>query len=683
MSRNYPVVPVKPVTDEYFGIQVEDPYRYLEDPKSEETLNIVAQENAYSSRFFAENAPDMTAAIEKKLRETRPLLDIDMLQEACGVVCAARELPGGIHDIVRLNDRFEAETVIADEEMLGNTMHVMMVKPNPVFHDIYGLMGVIHGHPRCCCVIWDDRQKKSLGILDDHFGFVWSADGNTLLYCETILDKEAGRNVSRIIRYDWRKASREVLYTHPTNTVWIDVQELTEGLLLQSMNTYVDVEIMFLAPDGRITSLTDGKGAWSCVGEKDGKVFFKTDRGADFKRIVAITGEQLKEPMSLLKAQEIIPEQDCLLTTAMPVVDGLLVLFERDACSELALYTTDGQKLRDIPLPDRFGAATFGIMTLPSPVTAVQPTRIFFTFQSFTRRKSLFSIDTKTLEITCLRGDQADTSDITVEQEFLTARDGQQVLVYLTHPKALVKDGHTPVLMYGYGGYACSMPPAAEEMATGINVVEWARKGRVYAHCIIRGGEEYGKAWHEAAMFANKKNAFFDFIDIAEHLIKSGWTCPSQIVAAGCSNGGLLMSAITTMRPDLFGVVIDSVPHTDMLRFRNDDRGMMYVTEYGDPLSSKEMFEYMKSYSPYHNIREGIVYPWIYVQTGECDNNVPPYHGKKFGVRLQKAADEKNPVLLTVLAHGSHDRGVGDEYYMNVSRMHAFIELGLKAQEAE
>jgi prolyl oligopeptidase len=116
-----------------------------------------------------------------------------------------------------------------------------------------------------------------------------------------------------------------------------------------------------------------------------------------------------------------------------------------------------------------------------------------------------------------------------------------------------------------------------------------------------------------------------------------------------------------------------------MLRFRCDARGMMYILEYGDPQGSEEMFDYMYSYSPYHNIRPGTVYPWMYVQTGEMDNNVPPYHGKKFAVRLQKAADEKNPVLLEVLAHGSHDRGVGDEYYMNISQMQTFVEMGLAA----
>ena len=389
---------------------------------------------------------------------------------------------------------------------------------------------------------------------------------------------------------------------------------------------------------------------------------------------MALPAEQLTEKLALLTADTIIPESDALMTTVLPISAGILVLYEQDACSLLRLFGFDGSPVRALPLPDRFGRAAFGSTVFASPI---QADRLFFTFESFTRQKSLFTLDTHTLAMACLRGDSSDCSDITVSQEFLPARDGQRILVYLVHRKDLKKDGKTPVLMYGYGGYAVSMPPTAEEVVTGINVAEWVRKGRIYAHCIIRGGLEYGKAWHEAAMAGKKKNAFFDFIDIAQHLVDTGWTRPDRIAASGCSNGGLLMSAVTVMRPDLFGVIIDSVPHTDMLRFRNDDRGMMYITEYGDPLSSKEMFEYIKSYSPYHNIREGTVYPWVYVQTGECDNNVPPYHGKKFGVRLQHAADEIHPVLLTVLPHGSHNRGIGDEYYMNVSRIQAFIELGL------
>ncbi len=674
MGRDYPAVPIKPVTDEYFGVAVEDPYRYLEVAKSAETLAVVAAENAYSERFFAEHAAERTAAIEKKLREYKPLLDIACPIEANGMICAARELPGGIQDIVRLNERYEAAEVIVDEETLGGRMHVYAAKPNPVFRDIYAVTGVIHGHPRCCCVIWDDAAKKELALLDDHFGFVWSADGKAVLYCETKVDREKQSNVSRIVRYSWQDSRREVLYTHDRNHVYIDVSEISEGLLLQTMNTYVDVEVMYLAPDGSVTSLTDGKGTWEFAGEADGRFYFTTDRGADFFRCVAVTKAQLTEKHSLLNAATVIPEGSGLITKVIPVPAGLIVQYEQDACSLLRLFDTEGRSLREIPLPDRFGCAMFGQTVLP----AASAERLFFTFESFTRGKSLFMLDTRTLEIRCLRGDSGSASDITVKQEFITARDGQRILAYLVYAADLVKDGKTPVLMYGYGGYAASMPPVSRERITGISVAEWARRGRIYAHCIIRGGLEYGKAWHEAAMFDRKKNAFCDFIDIAQHLVDAGWTCPSRIVAAGCSNGGLLMSAVTTMRPDLFGVVIDSVPHTDMLRFRNDDRGMMYVTEYGDPLSSEEMFEYIRSYSPYHNIREGVVYPWVYVQTGECDNNVPPYHGKKFGVRLQKAADEAHPVLLTVLAHGSHDRGTGDEYYMNVSRIQSFIELGLE-----
>ena len=231
--------------------------------------------------------------------------------------------------------------------------------------------------------------------------------------------------------------------------------------------------------------------------------------------------------------------------------------------------------------------------------------------------------------------------------------------------------------MYGYGGYAAASNPWSVDMVTGHNVVEWVRKGRIYVHCILRGGCEYGTAWHEAAMKDRKKNAFYDFIDTARYLVTSGWTRAEKIVATGLSNGGLLMTAITTISPEDFGVVVASVPHTDMLRFREDPRGMMYITEYGDPKGSEDMFRYMLSYSPYHNIRPDTVYPSLYVQTGEMDNNVPPYHGKKFAVRMQREADEAHPVLLQVLAHGSHDRGVGDEYFLNIAQMQTFVEVEL------
>lgn len=674
--RNYPKIERREVQDNYFGHIVPDPYRYLEDAKSPETLAAVRAENEYTRAFFAEQTAFSARALEEELRAREPEAELSDVREAAGVISAARKLPGGIHDIVRLDENANIAEVVLNEEMLGGRMHVFSASPCPAEPGVYAVMGVIHGHPRCCVVIWDANARKVLRELDGTFGFAWAKDGQSIYYSDAELDAANNRNINRVRRYFWREDRLETLYTHTENAVFIDVAPGPEGgCFFLVLNTYSDILVLWHGADGETHRLTDGVGSYAYIGSAQGKCFFKTNAGAPMGCVVSIDMDQLAREGSLLNARAVaVAEQDALLSAAGVVADGILTVYERDACSEMRMRGFDGAT-REVQLPDRFGCAK-----LTDAIEVSDSGRVYFSFESFTRKSSLYRLNARTLEMSCLRGDEADTSDVAVDQCFLNARDGQRILVYIVRPASLKPNGETPVLMYGYGGYACSMPPWPEDMVTGHNIVEWVRKGRIYAHCILRGGMEYGEEWHRAAMFDRKKNAFQDFIDIAEYLVKAGWTKPKRIVATGLSNGGLLMTAITTMRPDLFGTVIASVPHTDMLRFRNDDRGMMYVTEYGDPLSSEEMFNYMRSYSPYHNIHAGTTYPWIYVQTGEMDNNVPPYHGKKFAIRLQSEADEQNPVLLQVLSTGSHDRGVGDEYYMNIAQMQTFVELSLAAQ---
>ena len=676
--RNYPNVPVKIVTDSYFGCEVVDPYRYLEDAKSPETLAVVQAQNEYTRRFFMEQTGFSAAAREAELRAEPHCEELSGVQEARGMICAARKLEGGIHDIVALDENMQVKGIIVNEEMLEGRMHVFSAEPCPGEDGVYAVMGVIHGHPRCCVVIWDDNNKKVLTELDGTFGYAWSPCGSYVYYSDAEVDAANNRNINRVRRYDWRAAKLDTLYTHEENAVFIDVYPTQDGgCFFMVLNTYSDILVIWRDAQGNMTRLNDGFANYVYLGEANGRRYFKTNANAPMSRVISISEAQLCVENSLMDGYEVaVAETDALLSAAGILPSGILTVHERDAASEMALYGFDAQKLRTIDLPDRFGNA--GIR---DTFRLSDRGRFFFEYESFTRKLSLYMLDVATLELRCLRGDEADTSDIVVDQCFLTARDGERILVYLVRPADMQPSGDTPVLMYGYGGYASSMPPWPEDMVTGHNIVEWVRKGRIYAHCILRGGLEYGEEWHRAAMFDRKKNAFHDFIDIAEYLVKAGWTKPSRIVATGLSNGGLLMTAIATMRPDLFGVVVASVPHTDMLRFRTDDRGMMYITEYGDPTGSKEMFEYMLSYSPYHNIKPGTVYPWMYVQTGEMDNNVPPYHGKKFAVRMQHDADEKNPVLLEVLAHGSHNRGVGDEYYRNIAQMQTFVEMGLAAQK--
>jgi prolyl oligopeptidase len=229
--------------------------------------------------------------------------------------------------------------------------------------------------------------------------------------------------------------------------------------------------------------------------------------------------------------------------------------------------------------------------------------------------------------------------------------------------------------MYAYGGYNNAMPPSYHNFFVGLDIVDWVKEGNMYVNINIRGGNEYGEKWHTDGYKLKKKNCYYDFIGVSEGLIKDNYTKPENIAICGGSNGGLLMCALLTMRPDLWGCVIASVPHTDMISFAKDDRGPMYITEYGDP-EDKEQFDYFLTYSPFHNIKK-VNYPPIYIQTGECDNNVPPYHGKKMAARLQQYNTSDNPILLRVLEKGSHDRGKGEVFIQTISEMQTFIELAL------
>lgn len=672
--RNYPKAPRCDAADTLFGVRIEDPYRYLEDRDAPQTRALVAEENAYTQAFFDGQTAFDARALEKQLREKGTPHTLQGVREACGVRCASRTLDGGLHDNVTLDENFRVTGVLMNDEMMGNRMHVYSGEPCPTHPGIYSFMAVKHGAPRCCVVVYDANAKQVIAELDDVFGYSWTEDGEAICYSSAVVDTANNRNINRVHRFEWQTKTLTTTYTHEENAVFIGVEPGPNGSSFFEVKiNYGDTLIMCQSADGTVTRLSGGKGYYQYAGEANGRCYFSTDDGAPMGRVVSIRAEQTAQAGALCDGFEVaLPERDASLESVAITREGILAVYSRDACSEMALYGFDGALLREISLPDRFGA-----VSAPEVMHVSDQGRLFFSFQSFTRKPELLMLDTATWQLTCIeRQEERDTSDVEVSQCFLNARDGQRILVYLVHQKGMKKDGNTPVLMYGYGGYFNVLSPMPENLA-GIDIVEWVRKGRIYAHCILRGGGEYGTAWHEAGMKLTKKNAFFDFIDIAEWLIAEGYTRPAKIVANGASNGGLLMAAITTLRPDLFGTVIASVPHTDMIRFRNDDRGMMYITEYGDPQENEETLRYMLSYSPYHNIRPGTLYPRLLVQTGENDNNVPPYHGKKFAIRLQHDADEAHPVLLTVLAHGSHNRGVGEEYYRNIAQMQTFIEIGL------
>ena len=677
--RNYPAAPRQTVVDEYFGIPVEDPYRYLEDPQNPETRALIAAENAYTKAWFDARTDFSAAELEKELRSHPQPARLMGFEEADGMHCAGRSVPGGQFDVVLLNDDYTVRETLMNDEMTGNRMHVYSAVPCPGHPGVFAVRGVKHGAPRCCCVVYSHPEKKILAELDGMFTFAWSEDGKYIYYSDAEVDRANNRNINRVRRFDWQANRLDTLYTHEENAVFIDVLPAPEGWLLLAVKVdYSHILMLSLSPQGKVTRLNAAEGDYGYLGDRDGLCYFKTDERAPRGRVAALPFEALGRENALIEEiTDVIPEGEDLLSAAGLIQDGFLTVRENHAVSRVLTLGKDGSLEKELPLPDAYGCAEGAEVLKPS-----DEGRIFLSYSSFMLEDVPMVFNEKDRSLRLLKeAEETAADDIAVDQQFVTARDGQRILCYIVRLKEQKPDGRAPAMLYGYGGYAVSSHPWPENAVTAHKIVDWVRKGRLYVHCILRGGSEYGETWHQAGMKDTKKNAFYDFIDIAKYLVQAGWTTADRIVATGLSNGGLLMTAIATLAPECFGTVIASVPHTDMLRFRNDDRGMMYVTEYGDPLESKAMFEYMRSYSPYHNIRPGQVYPRMYVQTGEKDNNVPCYHGEKFAVRMQAEASQEHPVLLEVLPHGSHNRGVGDEYWLNIAQIQTFIEICL--QEAE
>ena len=496
-------------------------------------------------------------------------------------------------------------------------------------------------------------------------------DGKRLFYSDVTVDVEKGKNTNHVKLYEMDSAVSKTILSYDKNSVLIELAASADGdCIAASVMVDYAVKEIFIIHNNDLSyySMTkDVPAPFIYMGTCHDKHYLISQEKADFGEIIAIPdGKHIGDAVS------IIPQQDNRIIQNGAILNGkLLVFYMEDVASIVAEYTLEGRWLRNLELPSKLGTAA---LSNGIPSWSLSAENIFLTFESFTNPPSVLQYNGSALRI-LHSAKEVDTSNIVVTREFVTARDGQKLPAFIVHMKDVVLNGQNPTLMYGYGGYYVAETPHFNNPFVGIDIIEWVQKGYVYVNCNIRGGSEYGVQWHTGGNLFNKKNCFYDFIDIAEWMIDNQWTSPKKLAICGGSNGGLLMSALTTMRPDLWGAVIASVPHTDMIHFKNDDRGPMYITEYGDP-GEEEMFHYILSYSPYHNVKK-TTYPPIYIQTGECDNNVPPYHGKKLAARLQSNNQADTPVLLRVLATGSHDRGKGEEWYQTTAEMYTFIANAL------
>lgn len=661
--------------DTYHGVQVADPYRWLEADvrENQEVAEWVEAENKYTAQFL-ESIPERDA-IRKRLTEL-------WNYEKLGTPFKA----GGRYYFFK-NDGLQNQSVLYVRKSLKEEPEIL-IDPNTWSEDgtvaLAGIQFSDDGRYLTYAVqeagsdwrVWKVMEIESRKILSDELRWIkfnsptWTPDGNGFFYArfpEPDPDSQfQNLNTNQAVYYHRIGDAQEqdtLVFHRPDHPEWGYHCNVTEDgrylLITVHVGTADKYRIFFrdlLDPYAMPIPLIDHfDDEYSFIGS-DGPVFyFQTDLDAPRKRVIAIDtrqvprtiekpGEESKEKKPL-PIQEIIPQGDDTITGVSYVGNLFFVETLKDAVTQVALYQRDGSFLRNIEFPGIGSANGFG--------GKQSDTETFYSFSSFATPPSSYRYDifTGKSELLNRANVDFDPEQYEVKQVFCTSKDGTKVPLFITHKKGLKLDGNRPTLLYGYGGFAISMTPSFS-----ISRLAWMEMGGVFVLANLRGGGEYGEEWHLAGTKLNKQNVFDDFISAAEWLIENKYTQPKKLAIQGGSNGGLLVGACETQRPDLFGACLPAVGVMDMLRFHQFTAGRYWVDDYGSSDNAEE-FEALLKYSPYHNIKPGTCYPPTMVLTADTDDRVVPGHSFKFAAALQAAQACDNPILIRIESRAGHGAG--------------------------
>jgi prolyl oligopeptidase len=403
----------------------------------------------------------------------------------------------------------------------------------------------------------------------------------------------------------------------------------TSDALFLRDGTRMDAKFAPVAPGGHAHYQATGHG---------GSIYILTDDGAPRWHVFQV--DPKKPERSAWK--EIVKEDPTATIDGMSIVGGKLALRYLDkASSRLTVFELSGTKLYDVALP--------GIGTASGPIGQPDDPEAYFGFESFTAPLEFHELDVKSGKTTLYSKVEVpvDTSRFTTDQVTYKSKDGTPVTMFLVRLKDAKKDGSNRTYLYGYGGFQVSLTPAFWS-----TYYPWLERGGIVAVPNLRGGGEYGEAWHQAGMKLTKQNVFDDFVGAAEYLVKEGWTKPEKLVAAGASNGGLLVGAAMTQRPDLFAGIVCGVPLLDMVRYTEFGSGRTWISEYGSAENEAE-FRALYAYSPYHHVKPGTRYPALLMLTADSDDRVDPMHARKFSAAIQDASTG-GPVLVRVEKNAGH-----------------------------
>lgn len=666
-------IPAPPMTrtsetiDVYHGVRVPDPYRWLEEDvrTSSEVADWVQRQNEFTSAFL--NRIPQRDAIRTRLRT---LYDFEKYQPPFKA--------GGRYYFLK-NDGLQNQFVLYVQDSLAETPRVL-IDPNQWSPDgtiaLAGLSFSDDGRYAAYGVqdggtdwrVWRVLEIATGRVLEDELRWikfnrpVWTLDGYGFFYAR-FPEPEPGAdfqslNLNQKVFYHrlGRPQHEDVLvYARPDQPEWMyDCTVTDDGrYLIITISVGTDdkyrVAVRDLAePYGMPFLLVDTfDHEFSFVGNEGPVLYFMTDVEAPRKRIIAVDLRQAgPSPATPVPAfREVIAQQSDAIVNVNLVGGQFLVEFLHDAATRVELYTLQGEHVRSLELPGLGTADGFG--------GRHTDTETFYSFASFTTPPSTYRYDLVTGRSTLLQRAQVDfdPAEYEVHQEFYTSRDGTRIPMFLAHRKGLPRDGSHPTLLYGYGGFSVPLTPSFSTSR-----LLWMEMGGVFAMANLRGGGEYGEEWHRAGIKQHKQNVFDDFIAAAEWLIDNGYTRPQRLAIQGGSNGGLLVGACMTQRPELFGACLPAVGVLDMLRFHKFTAGRYWVDDYGSPDDPQE-FSVLHAYSPYHNVRDGACYPPTMITTADTDDRVVPGHSFKFAARLQAAQGCDNPILIRIETRAGHGSG--------------------------
>ena len=653
----YPKTKTEDTVNNYFGVEVRDPYRWLEDDMSKETTEWVKAQNVVTGDYL-DNIP-YRQELKKRLTEiwnyeriSAPFIE-------------------GDYTYYYKNDGLQNQSVIYRKKN-GEENEEVFLDPNTFTDDgtisLGGLSfsknskiaaySISEGGSDWRKVIVMNTETKEIvedTLIDIKFsGISWKDDEG---FYYSSYDKPKGSELSA--KTDQHKLYYHKLGTSQKNDILVYGGTSEEKHRYISGNVTEDGKYLFIYPristsgtkllmkdlsnpNSKIVTILNDTESDSYVIENVGsKLYLVTNRNAPNQKIVTVDASN----PSPENWEDFIPETENVLS-ASTGGGYFFANYMVDAISKVKQYDYNGKLIRDIQLPGVGSANGFS--------GKKDDETLYFSFSNHTTPSTIYAMNPNSGNTSVYKKPSIDFNSDNFEskQVFYNSKDGTKIPMIISHKKGLKLDGKNPTILYGYGGFNVSLTPSFSI----VNAV-WMEQGGIYAVPNLRGGGEYGKKWHNAGIKMNKQNVFDDFIAAAEYLIENKFTSSDYLAISGGSNGGLLVGATMTQRPDLMKVALPAVGVLDMLRYHTFTAGAGWAYDYGTAEDNKEMFEYLKGYSPVHNVKSGVEYPATLVTTGDHDDRVVPAHSFKFAAELQSKQTGNNPTLIRIETDAGHGAG--------------------------